>query len=136
MADDSYEYEFLFRPLIRGQSRQGDGYRMHSFRSSFLGKLRAFAKAAGGTSAGGGNARYDIGETPVNTRRCVVKSHYVSMLRGGRVAAALHLAYLERDGVERDGSGVRRSSSSACRQGRQALGMFTLPGLHAHRARP
>jgi type IV secretory pathway VirD2 relaxase len=104
MADDSYEYEFLFRPLIRGRFRQGDGYRMHSFRSSFLGKLRAVAKAAGGRPAGGGNARYDIGDTPPNSRRCVVKSHYVSMARGGRLAAGRHLAYLERDGVERDGS--------------------------------
>jgi type IV secretory pathway VirD2 relaxase len=104
MADDSYEYEFLFRPLIRGRSRQADGYRMHSFRSSLLGKLRAFAKDASAPSGGGGSARYDIGETPLHSRRCVVKSHYVSMLRGGRVAAGLHLAYLERDGVERDGS--------------------------------
>ena len=104
MADDSYEYEFLFRPLIRGRSRQGDGHRMHSFRSSLLGKIRAFARDAGAVSAGGGRARYDVGEMPVNSRRCVVKSHYVSMLRGGRVAAGLHLAYLERDGVERDGS--------------------------------
>ena len=113
MADDSYEYEFLFRPLIRGRSRQGDGHRMQGFRSSLLGQVRAFGRGRGGASAGGVRPRYDVGETPANSRRCVVKSHYVSMLRGGRVVAGLHLAYLERDGVERDGSPGRLYGADA-----------------------
>jgi type IV secretory pathway VirD2 relaxase len=37
------------------------------------------------------------------SRRCVVKVSYVGVSDGNR-AAKLHLAYLERDGVERDGS--------------------------------
>ena len=38
------------------------------------------------------------------SRRCVIKSRYVQMTADGRKLAARHLAYLERDGVERDGS--------------------------------
>jgi hypothetical protein len=38
------------------------------------------------------------------SRRCVIKSRYVPMTVSGRKLAARHLAYLERDGVERDGS--------------------------------
>ncbi len=38
------------------------------------------------------------------SRRCVIKSRYVPMTADGRKLAARHLAYLERDGVERDGS--------------------------------
>jgi hypothetical protein len=104
MSDDSSEYEFLFRPQIRGRSRQADGYGGPRYRASLLSKVRTVARRSGAASARRAWARYDVGETPSNSRRCVVKSHYVSMLRGGRGAAGLHLAYLERDGVERDGS--------------------------------
>ena len=38
------------------------------------------------------------------SRRCVLKGRYVPMNAHGMKAARLHLAYLERDGVERDGS--------------------------------
>ena len=38
------------------------------------------------------------------SRRCVVKGRYVPLNENGIKAARLHLAYLERDGVERDGS--------------------------------
>ncbi len=39
-----------------------------------------------------------------SARRVVVKAHYVKMSAYGRKAARLHLAYLEREGVEKDGS--------------------------------
>jgi type IV secretory pathway VirD2 relaxase len=45
-----------------------------------------------------------VGRARENSRRCVVKGSFVPMRGGGRDAARLHLAYLERDGVERDGS--------------------------------
>jgi len=38
------------------------------------------------------------------SRRCVVKARYMPMRAGGAKAARLHLAYIERDGVESDGS--------------------------------
>jgi type IV secretory pathway VirD2 relaxase len=104
MANDSFEYEFLFRPQIRGRSGQGDGYGRTNSRGSLLSQIRRASKRSGSPASAGAKARYDVGETPWNSRRCVVKSHYVSMARGGRLAAGRHLAYLERDGVERDGS--------------------------------
>ncbi len=47
------------------------------------------------------------------TRRCVVKARYVPMNTYGRGAARLHIKYLERDGVERDGSPGRLYGATA-----------------------
>ena len=44
-----------------------------------------------------------VREPNARSRRCIVKAHYVGVSDSNR-AAKLHLAYLERDGVERDGS--------------------------------
>ncbi len=41
---------------------------------------------------------------PRGARRCVVKASYVRLAGGGAKAARTHLAYIERDGVEQDGS--------------------------------
>jgi hypothetical protein len=54
-------------------------------------------------------ARNQLGRVAVRephalSRRCVIKSKYVAMTADGRKLAARHLVYLERDGVERDGS--------------------------------
>ena len=48
--------------------------------------------------------RVAVREPHALSRRCVIKSKYVAMTAEGRKLAARHLAYLERDGVERDGS--------------------------------
>lgn len=48
--------------------------------------------------------RIAVREPHALSRRCVIKSRYVSMTGSGRKLAARHLVYLERDGVERDGS--------------------------------
>src|SRR5262245_64473603 len=48
--------------------------------------------------------RVAVREPHALSRRCVIKSRYVPMTADGRKLAARHLAYLERDGVERDGS--------------------------------
>ena len=50
-----------------------------------------------------GRARCDV-RLPPGARRCVVKASYVRLAGGGAKAARAHLAYIERDGVERDGS--------------------------------
>ena len=49
-------------------------------------------------------ARCDVRLPPALARRCVVKARYVSLTGGGAQAARAQLAYIERDGVERDGS--------------------------------
>ena len=48
--------------------------------------------------------RVAVREPHALSRRCVIKSRYVPMTASGRKLATRHLAYLERDGVERDGS--------------------------------
>lgn len=48
--------------------------------------------------------RVAVREPHALSRRCVIKSRYVPMTAAGRKLAGRHLAYLERDGVERDGS--------------------------------
>jgi type IV secretory pathway VirD2 relaxase len=48
--------------------------------------------------------RIAVREPHALSRRCVIKSRYVAMTASGRKLASRHLAYLERDGVERDGS--------------------------------
>jgi type IV secretory pathway VirD2 relaxase len=49
----------------------------------------------------------DVLRPRAGSRRCVVKAHIVKMTRSGMAAARLHLRYIERDGVERDGSAGR-----------------------------
>jgi hypothetical protein len=104
MANDTFEYDFLFRPQIAGRSRQGDGDGNGRSGGTVLARIRGSFDRSRWAAAGSQKSRYDVGQTPANSRRCVVKSHYVSIARGGRLAAARHLNYIERDGVERDGS--------------------------------
>jgi hypothetical protein len=47
------------------------------------------------------------------SRRCVIKGRYVAMRANGWKAARLHLTYLERDGVERDGAPGRLYGADA-----------------------
>ena len=100
---DGAEPEDPFRPRMgRGQSR--DHERIPSFRAQLA---RAIAKH-GGPKKGGGAAtkrgRVAVREPHALSRRCVIKGRYVAMTGNGRKIAKEHLAYLERDGVERDGS--------------------------------
>jgi len=88
--DDLLDPEFRFKPRIAGRRGRGDAHRVTSLRAALSGLGRS--------------KPYDVGRARENSRRCVVKCHYVSMHGGGRDAARLHLTYLERDGVERDGS--------------------------------
>jgi type IV secretory pathway VirD2 relaxase len=53
---------------------------------------------------GGSRRAADVARPSTSARRCVVKARVVRLTDGGIAAARLHLAYIERDGVERDGS--------------------------------
>jgi type IV secretory pathway VirD2 relaxase len=50
-----------------------------------------------------GRTKCDV-RLPPGARQCVVKASYVRLAGGGAKAARAHFAYIERDGVERDGS--------------------------------
>ena len=49
----------------------------------------------------------DVPAPRASSRRCVVKARFVPMNAYGARAAALHLSYIEREGVEQDGSSGR-----------------------------
>ncbi len=109
MATKSFEYEFLFRPHFGGRGRRAEA---DADGRSALAELRRAArrlKRAGRSTA---KSRYDVGETPRLSRRCMVKAHYVPTARDGRLANARHLNYLEREGVETDGSPGRLYDAS------------------------
>jgi hypothetical protein len=93
-----------FRPRI-GSRRQPRAERV----PTFLGAIARAVAKQGGRKRGSGRAASKRGRIAVRaphelSRRCVVKARYVPMTGNGRKLAKAHLAYLERDGVERDGS--------------------------------
>lgn len=77
--------------------------------SGFRNALLAAVVAAGGyrrrvAAARRCNARVAVRRPGAGARRVIVKARFVKMTRYGAKAARLHLRYIERDGVERDGS--------------------------------
>jgi type IV secretory pathway VirD2 relaxase len=93
----------IIRPRM-GRRNRSDQERV----PAFLFRLARTAPRWSGTGTRG-QARNQPGRVAVRepralSRRCVIKSRYVPMTASGRKLAARHLAYLERDGVERDGS--------------------------------
>jgi type IV secretory pathway VirD2 relaxase len=93
-----------FRPKI-GSRRSVDRERAPTFRALMARAMRKYARRVSEAR----RARPQLGRVAVrepraNSRRCVIKASFVPMTAAGRKAAKLHLAYLERDGVERDGS--------------------------------
>jgi type IV secretory pathway VirD2 relaxase len=89
----------IFRPRLRRGYRRATDVRDTTFRNVLLRGLRrgAAARRTGprqGAAAFGG----------ANARRVVVKAHVVRMNASGAKAASLHIRYIERDGVEKDGS--------------------------------
>ena len=87
----------VFEPRIGIRHPAASG-REGSFRNTLLARLRRGAAAARRSPRGGAGARQ------AKARRVVVKAHVVRMSPSGAKAAALHLRYIERAGVEKDGS--------------------------------
>lgn len=105
MVQDLLEDLFRVRPSLSGKRGEGDPYHVPLLgpgmrRRNPIGRLgqgRARTRPQRAQIAG-------VKEPGPESRRCAIKCHYVSMRAGGRDAARLHLAYVEREGVERDGS--------------------------------
>ena len=101
----------LLRPRIAGGGGQARKQRVPTFRQFVLARVQQrFARLAG---LGGRGARNHVGargpaaDVPrpgLGSRRCVVKARVVQMRAGGIATARHHLDYIEREGVERDGS--------------------------------
>jgi len=87
----------IFKPRIGKRTRANERVRSGSFRNAVLARIGRGGVRRGETAPVHPLPRPDA-------RRVVVKAHVAKLRAGGAKAAALHLRYIERDGVERDGS--------------------------------
>src|SRR5258708_7521035 len=92
-----YEELPIFRPRMGGGRRPATRSGGASLRNAVLANLRG-SRVFGRRRSGAPIARAG------GARRVVIKAHVVRMTAGGAKAAALHLRYIVRDGVERDGA--------------------------------
>jgi type IV secretory pathway VirD2 relaxase len=93
--------------LPRFSPRIGKRIREPTLRLAVIRRLARMASGWRPNSVGARTtqrARHDIRPVVPLSRRCVVKARFVPMRAGGIGAARRHLAYIERDGVEQDGS--------------------------------
>jgi len=90
-----------FRPRMgkRTRTREEGG---SSLRSALLSRIRGASRSAKRRAM----ARSRIGVRPpgADARRVVIKAHVARLTATGAKAASLHLRYIQRDGVEKDGS--------------------------------
>jgi type IV secretory pathway VirD2 relaxase len=92
----------IFRPRIGRSRKPTSRSGAASFRNAVLSAARRGARAAGRKAAP--RSRVAVERPGANARRVVVKAHLLRMSASGAKAAALHVRYIERDGVEKDGS--------------------------------
>jgi type IV secretory pathway VirD2 relaxase len=92
----------VFRPRIGGGRRPTSRSGGANFRNAVLSAAGRVVRSAQRTHAP--RARLAMPQPAANARRVIIKAHVQRMGPGAAKAAALHLRYIERDGVERDGS--------------------------------
>jgi uncharacterized protein DUF3363 len=109
---DASEIEELFRPRF-GRPSAKDRARVPSLRGRLARGRRNRGSGNIGRQARTGPGRVAVKEPRADSRRCVIKARYVPMTAGGLRGAKLHLAYLERDRVDRDGSPGRLYGADA-----------------------
>jgi type IV secretory pathway VirD2 relaxase len=100
-ADDLLDLP-TFRPRIGRRNKQDRDAKLYVAVMRRLARVASPWRSGGGHSRPGRQARHDTGSLPDFARRCVVKAHYVPVRGAG--TGASHLGYIERDGVEQDGS--------------------------------
>jgi type IV secretory pathway VirD2 relaxase len=96
----------IFRPRFgRGRGKAGRAAST-TFRNAVLLTSAYYAGRAARrvVSPGARRPQIPMRAPRPQSRRVVVKARFVKMTRSGAKAAALHLRYIERDGVEKDGS--------------------------------
>jgi Protein of unknown function (DUF3363) len=100
----------IFRPLMGGGRRPQSRSHAGSLRNAVLASLR---RGPGAFRARPRAAGLGLGP---GARRVIIKAHVHRMSASGAKAAALHLRYIQRDGVEKDGSkGVLYTARGAAR---------------------
>ena len=95
----------IFRPRFgRGRGAAGRASSTTLRNALVLTSAYFAGRAVRRAVSGARRSRTDVRPPRPQSRRVVVKARFVKMTRSGAKAAALHLRYIERDGVERDGS--------------------------------
>jgi type IV secretory pathway VirD2 relaxase len=120
---DGRERENL-RPRIGGRGGEVPQERVPRFRNALLARVARIGGVSARPSSrprGTASAR-DIPRPGPFARRCVIKARYVPMNAYGKRAAALHLSYVERDGVEQDGGAGRLYGPAEASDVRVTLG--------------
>jgi type IV secretory pathway VirD2 relaxase len=92
----------IFRPKFGKARKSATGSTTGTFRRALLANVRAARQL--GRALGRARARVAVRPPTPLSRRVVVKARVVRMTRSNVRSAALHLRYIQRDGVERDGS--------------------------------
>ena len=111
MNSNEGERERALRPRVGGRGGQAPQQRVPTFTASVLARAqKRFVRIAVRRPGRTGVTAY-VKPPRENARRCAVKARVVKMMANGTGAAKLHLAYIERHGVERDGSEGRLYSA-------------------------
>src|SRR4051812_18029577 len=93
----------IFRPKMGGGPKPSSAGGIARFRNKVLASVRQKApRRATGTRRP--RSRVAVEPSQPRSRRVIVKARVVKMAGRSAKAAALHLAYIEREGVEKDGS--------------------------------
>jgi len=111
------------RPRIGGRGGEVPQERVPRFRNRLLARIARIGgrSAAASSRPRGTSSARDVPRPGALARRCVIKARFVPMNAYGRRAAALHLSYVERDGVEEDGTAGRVYSAAEVSDVRGAL---------------
>jgi len=83
------------------RGKQASCARGGSFRSALLARIGRSGRPSGRSAA---RSRVAVRRPDAAARPVVVKAQVVRMSASGTKASALHLRYIERDGVEKDGA--------------------------------
>jgi type IV secretory pathway VirD2 relaxase len=92
----------IFRPRMGGGRREAPRSGARSLRNAVFAAARGVVRRTRARSSA--RARLAMLRPASNARRVVIKAHVQRMNASGAKAAALHLRYIVRDGVERDGA--------------------------------
>jgi type IV secretory pathway VirD2 relaxase len=92
----------VFRPQFGRAKKNAIGTPRNAFRNAVLASVRAGSRVA--RSLRPAKTRIAVRAPTALSRRAVLKARVVQMKAGALKGAALHLRYLQREGVERDGS--------------------------------
>jgi type IV secretory pathway VirD2 relaxase len=92
----------VFRPRFGGGRRPTSRSGGANFRNAVLAAANSWRRSTRPRTAT--RARLAMLPPAADARRVIIKAHVQRMVAGAAKAAALHLRYIERDGVEKDGS--------------------------------